>query len=208
MQKQSLNKNRLAKTFLMGMTLVLVTSCNSNGDSAHTTATTYVPPPQHQVLKIEFRDGQRSQAKYETGANVDVNKPLLLFNLPDGKLVSTDEEVVIDFSLANATLKGDGGDFRVRYIIDDGEMQWLDRWQQVVLTGWTPGEHTIRIELVGPDGWPFRNGDFNVVTRKLVVRRTGGALSYRPPQTSRQSYRISHTTSKLPPPVTWHLSCG
>jgi hypothetical protein len=91
-------------------------------------------------------------------------------------LVSTNDEVVIDFSLANATLKGDGGDYRVRYIIDDGEMQWLDRWQQVVLTGWTPGDHTIRIELIGPDGWPFRNGDFNVVTRKFGVRQPGGAL--------------------------------
>ena len=85
-------------------------------------------------------------------------------------------KVVIDFSLANATLKGDGGDFRVRYIIDDGEMQWLDRWQQVVLTGWTPGEHTIRLELIGPDGWPYRNGDFNVVTKTLGVRGPGSAL--------------------------------
>ena len=37
------------------------------------------------------------------------------------------------------------------------------------LTGWTPGKHTIRIELVGPDGWPYRNGDYNVVTRDLTV---------------------------------------
>src|SRR5678815_5385270 len=168
--------NRLSNTFLLFAGLVLMASCGSNKDSAHTTVTTYVLPPPHQVLKIEFRDGPRSPAKYETGANVDVNKPLLLFNLPDGKLVSTNDEVVIDFSLANATLKGDGGDYRVRYIIDDGEMQWLDRWQQVVLTGWTPGEHTIRLELIGPDGWPFRNGDFNVVTRKISVHRPGGAL--------------------------------
>jgi len=176
MQNQVPNINRLVKTFLLGATIVLLASCNSNRDSDHTTVTTYVPPPPLQVLKIEVRDGPRSLAKYETGANVDLNKPLLLFNLPDGKVVSTDEEVVIDFSLANATLKGDGGEYRVRYIIDDGEMQWLDHWQQLVLTGWTPGEHTIRLELIGPDGWPFRNGDFNVVTRKISVHRPGGAL--------------------------------
>ena len=176
MQKLGLEVNRLLRSFLLFATFVLLSSCNSNNDSSHTTATTFVPPPPHQVLKIEFRDGPKIPAKYQSGANVDVNKPLLLFNLPDGELVSTNDEVVIEFSLANATLKGDGGEYRVRYIVDDGGMQWLDRWQQVVLTGWTPGDHTIRIELIGPDGWPFRNGDFNVVTRKFGVRRPGGAL--------------------------------
>ena len=47
---------------------------------------------------------------------------------------------MIDFSLANAKLKGDGGDYRVRYIVDDEEMKWIDRWEQVVLTGWTAGQ--------------------------------------------------------------------
>jgi hypothetical protein len=68
-------------------------------------------------------------------------------------------------------LKGDGGDYRVRYIVDDGEMQWIDKWEQVVLTGWTPGSHTIRLELVGPDGWPYRNGKQNVVTRELTITK-------------------------------------
>ena len=54
---------------------------------------------------------------------VDPAKPLLIFNLPDGKTFREGEEVVIDFSLANAKLKGDGGDYRVRYIVDDEEMQ-------------------------------------------------------------------------------------
>ena len=77
--------------------------------------------------------------------------------------------MVIDFALANAKLKGDGGEFRVRYIVDDEEMRWIDKWEQVVLTGWTPGDHTIRLELVGPDGWPYRNGNQNVMTRELTV---------------------------------------
>jgi len=176
MQKPNLEIDRLLRSCLLFAALLLLASCNSNKDSAHTTATSYVPPPPQQNLMIEFRDGPRSTAKYEAGADVDVTKPLLLFNLPDGTVVSTNEEVVIDFSLANATLKGDGGDYRVRYIIDDGEMLWLDRWQQIVLTGWTPGEHTIRLELIGPDGWPFRNGNFNVVTKTLGVRQPDGTL--------------------------------
>jgi len=102
---------------------------------------------------------------------VDTAKPLLIFNLPDGKTFREGEAVAIDFSLANAKLKGDGGEYRVRYIVDDEEMQWIDRWEQVVLTGWLPGPHTIRLELVGPDGWPFRNGDFNVITRSLTITK-------------------------------------
>ena len=77
--------------------------------------------------------------------------------------------MVIDFSLANAKLKGDGGDYRVRYIVDDEEMQWIDAHEELALTGWTLGKHTIRIELIGPDGWPYHNGDYNVVTRELTV---------------------------------------
>ena len=176
MQKRGLKVNRLFRASLLLASLILMAACSGDKDSSHTTATTYVSPPPRQSLNTECRDGPRTPAKYETGAKVDVNKPLLIFNLQDGKSFSAEEEVVIDFSLANVTLKGDGGDYRIRYIIDDGEMQWLDRWQQVVLTGWTPGEHTIRLELIGPDGWPYRNGDFNVVTRTFGVRRPGGAL--------------------------------
>ena len=100
---------------------------------------------------------------------VDPAKPLLVFNLPNGQTIREGEPVVIDFSLANAKLKGDGGEYRVRYIVDDEEMQWIDAHEQLVLTGWTPGKHTIRIELIGPDEWPYRNGDYNVVTRELTV---------------------------------------
>jgi hypothetical protein len=48
-------------------------------------------------------------------------------------------------------------------------MKWIDRWEEIVLTGWIPGKHTIRLELVGPDGWPYRNGDYNIVTREITV---------------------------------------
>jgi hypothetical protein len=31
------------------------------------------------------------------------------------------------------------------------------------------GKHTVRLELIGPDGWPFRNGDANIITREISV---------------------------------------
>ena len=145
-------------------------ACSGNGDNAHTTATTYVPAPPRQVLHVEKRAAKQTPAKPDDPKlKVEAGKPLLVFNLPNGKTFREGESVVIDFSLANAKLKGDGGDYRVRYIVDDEEMKWIDTHEELVLTGWTPGKHTIRLELIGPDGWPYRNGDYNVVTRELTV---------------------------------------
>ena len=146
--------------------------CSNNNDNAHTTATTLVSPPPAQVLRAQSRPANQSPAKPDDpGLKVDPAKPLLILNLPNGKTFREGDAVVIDFSLANAKLKGDGGEYRVRYIVDDDDMKWIDQWEQVVLTGWIPGKHTIRLELVGPDGWPYRNGDYNVVTRELTVTK-------------------------------------
>ncbi len=155
---------------MLPVLLLVVASCSANNDNAHTTATTLVPAPAQQVLQIETRPAKQVPAKPDDPAlKVDPAKPLLIFNLPNGKTFREGEAVVIDFSLANAKLKGDGGEYRVRYIVDDEEMRWIDRWEDVVLSGWLPGKHTIRLELVGPDGWPYRNGDFNIITRELTV---------------------------------------
>lgn len=146
-------------------------ACSGNNDNRNTTATTVVQPPTRQVLRVETRP--TSQTPFDPELlkvrAADPSKPLLIFPLPNGKKFREGEEVVIDFALANAKLKGDGGEFRVRYIVDDEEMRWIDKWEQVVLTGWTPGNHTIRIELVGPDGWPYPNGNYNIMTRELTV---------------------------------------
>ena len=159
--------NRLPIIILIALVSV---ACSGNSDNAHTTATTFVPPPPRQVLRVETRGASQAPAQPDDPKlKVDATKPLLVFNLPNGKTFREGDGVTIDFSLANAKLKGDGGDYRVRYIVDDEEMQWIDAHEQLVLTGWTPGKHTIRIELVGPDGWPYRNGDYNVVTRELTV---------------------------------------
>jgi hypothetical protein len=154
------------------VTLIALVSfaCAGNSENAHTTATTFVPPPPRQILQVEKRAAKQVPAHpYDPKLKVDVKKPLLVFNLPNGQTFREGEAVTIDFSLANAKLKGDGGEYRVRYIVDDEEMQWIDAHEELVLTGWTPGKHTIRIELIGPDGWPYRNGDYNVVTRELTV---------------------------------------
>ena len=161
----------MSRTLLIITLIALVcVACSGNRETAHTTATTYVPPPPRQVLRVEKRPAKQVPAQPDDPKlKVDPTKPLLVFNLPNGKTFREGETVVIDFSLANAKLKGDGGEFRVRYIVDDEEMQWIDSHEELVLSGWTPGKHTIRIELIGPDGWPYRNGDYNIVSRELTV---------------------------------------
>ena len=142
---------------------LLGSACSGNNDNSHTTATTFVSPPPRQVLRVESRPAKPDDPKMR----VDPGKPLLIFQLPDGKTFREGEEVMIDFSLANAKLKADGGDFRVRYIVDDDDMRWIDRREQVALSGWLPGKHTIRLELIGPNGWP--HGDENIITREIMV---------------------------------------
>jgi hypothetical protein len=153
-------KNRLA---FIAILAVASFACSGNNENAHTTATTFVSPPPRHVLHAETRPAKQIAPK---PGEPNVEWKELRFNLPNGKTFREGEEVVIDFSLQNAKLKGDGGEYRVRYIVDDDDMKWIDTQEEIALTGWTPGNHTIRLELIGPDGWPYRN---NIVTREITV---------------------------------------
>jgi hypothetical protein len=115
--------------------------------------------------------GERPGAREKASGRLEVDpaKPLLTFALPNGMKLHSDTPLVIDFYLSNAKLKGDGGDYRVRYIIDDDDPQWIDKWGPVWLAGWIEGKHTVRLELIGPDGWPFSNGGCNIITREISV---------------------------------------
>src|SRR5689334_3582563 len=160
------------KVMLMAL-LLAPAGCATNNDNAHTTATTIVPPPVRQQLRVSTRPAENvtptlAATPDHPDPHLSPKNPTLVFNLPNGKTFKANDDVVIDFSLANAKLKGDGGDYRVRYIVDDEEMQWIDRAEQVVLSGWTSGKHTIRLELVGPDGWPLQD---QVTTRELTVTK-------------------------------------
>ncbi len=162
------NSKRL-HLFTALLILVVFSAC-ANNDNSHTTATTYVSPPPVQVLTVVRKAvAPPSITKQQLDPTADPTKPLLVFHLENGKKFRVGEEVPIEFSVQNAKLKGDGGEFRVRYITDDDEMKWLDTIESFWLTGWTPGKHTIRIELIGPDHWPYKNGNANIVTREITV---------------------------------------
>ncbi|MCM3903224.1 MAG: hypothetical protein ND866_16070 [Pyrinomonadaceae bacterium] len=102
--------------------------------------------------------------------DVDPTKPLLTYSRPKGEYKGAESDpIMIDFWLSNARLKGDGGEYRVRYIVDDDEPRYIDKWEPVWLSGWLAGKHTVRLELLGPDEFPVKNGDFNITTREITV---------------------------------------
>jgi hypothetical protein len=106
------------------------------------------------------------------GSDVDPTKPLLTYSRPKGEYKGADADpIMIDFWLSNANLKGDGGQYRVRYIVDDDEPRFIDKWEPIWLSGWLAGKHMVRLELLGPDEWPVKNGDFNITTREITVVR-------------------------------------
>jgi hypothetical protein len=107
-----------------------------------------------------------------TGGAVDAAKPLLTYSRPKGEYKAADSDpIMIDFWLENAKLKGDGGQYRVRYTIDGGEAKFIDKWAPTWLSGWTAGKHTIKLELVDEGGNLVDNGGYNSTTREITVTK-------------------------------------
>ena len=157
---------------LLWIIVLLSFGCSGNSENAHTTATTFVSPPPRQVLRAAPRATRQVAAKPDDPKlKVDIQKPLLIFNLPNEKTFREGEEVVIDFSLANARLKGDGGEYRVRYIVDDDDARFIEKWEPIWLSGWLSGKHTVRLELLDKDDRPVANGTFNTTAREITVAK-------------------------------------
>ena len=105
-----------------------------------------------------------------TAGDVDPAKPLLTYSRPKGEYKGADADpIMIDFWLTNAKLKGDGGEYRVRYIIDDDDPRYIDKWEPIWLSGWLSGKHSVRLELLGKDEMPVENGGYNTTTREINV---------------------------------------
>lgn len=108
--------------------------------------------------------------KDSRGGAVDNAKPLLTYSRPKGEYKGEDAAaVMIDFWLINGKLVGDGGEFRVRYSVDDGEPLFIDKWAPIWLTGWANGNHKVKVELVGKDGNVVDNGGYNSTTREIAI---------------------------------------
>ena len=129
-----------------------------------------INPPQAEATPKPTPEGKDMPASQ--GRQVDLKKPLLTYSRPKGEYKNADADtIMIDFWLSNAKLTGDGGEYRARLSVDGKEPQLLDKWQPVWFTGWTAGEHQVKLELVDKSGNVIANGDYNATTRKIMVVR-------------------------------------
>ena len=111
-----------------------------------------------------------------TAGAVDASKPLLTYSRPKGEYKGADADaIMIDFWLSNAKLTGDGGEYRVRYSIDNGEAKYIDKWQPIWVAGWTGGKHSVKVELVDKAGNVVDNGGYNSTTREITVVKDAAA---------------------------------
>ena len=135
------------------------TTTNSGQTMANNNSGAKPPTPR------EGKDVSPSQA-----GDVDRARPLLTYSRPKGEYKGADADpIMIDFWLSNAKLKGDGGEYRVRYIIDDDDARYIDKWEPIWLSGWISGKHTVRLELLDKDGKPVENGGYNTTSREISV---------------------------------------
>lgn len=105
-----------------------------------------------------------------TAGEVDAAKPLLTYSRPKGEYKDADADpIMIDFWLTGAKLRGDGGEYRIRYIVDDDEPRFIDKWEPIWLSGWLKGKHTVRLELLDKDSRPVENGGYNTTSREITV---------------------------------------
>lgn len=116
------------------------------------------------------REGK--EMKESHAGEIDAKKPLLTYSRPKGEYKGDDTNaVMIDFWLTGAKLQGDGGDYRVRYSVDNAEAQYIDKWSPIWLTGWSGGKHNVKLELVDKSGNVVDNGGYNATTREITITK-------------------------------------
>lgn len=110
--------------------------------------------------------------KESTAGAVDGKKPLLTYSRPKGEYKGADTEaVMLDFWLANAKLAGDGGEYKVRYTVDEDKPGTIDKWAPIWLAGLSAGTHKIKLELIDKDGNVVDNGGYNSTVREVTITK-------------------------------------
>src|SRR4051812_5643816 len=145
---------------------VMADNKNAAKGSANTTANSNTAANANTATPPEGKDFPAS-----TASDVDSKKPLLTYSRPKGDYSAVDAQngIMIDFWLTNAKLQGDGGEYRVRYSIDGGVAQYIDKWEPIWIKGWNSGKHTIKLELVDKSGGVVANGDYNSTQRDINI---------------------------------------
>ena len=101
--------------------------------------------------------------------NIDLKKPFLTYNEPQGEYDYGPQPLLLDFYLTNCDLSKDG--YKVRLTIDENNQRILTSWIPYYIYGLKKGAHKIRLELLDRQNDPVKmNKAFNDVTKALILR--------------------------------------
>ncbi|MEZ4776659.1 MAG: hypothetical protein R3D00_26020 [Bacteroidia bacterium] len=101
-----------------------------------------------------------------SGEKPDLSAPHMFYSRPKGVYKGEEiKNVLLDFFLANVTLSPDG--YKVRATIN-GETFMLTEWVPYVMSGLTPGEVTIKLELLDAAG-NLVPSPYNPVERTITL---------------------------------------
>ncbi len=98
--------------------------------------------------------------------NMDISKPYLTYNEPQGSFSDPKKPILLDFYINNCALSKDG--FKVRITLDGTNKRFLYDWVPYYIYGLDSGKHTIHLELINPQN-ELVPGIFNSVSRTFTI---------------------------------------
>ena len=108
-----------------------------------------------------------ANASTDSSQKNNLNGPLLTYSRPKGTYAAGENgKVLLDFYVSNATLAPD--QYKVKLWVDTTAMPDIVKWQPYYITGLTKGEHTVKLQLIAPDG-SMVPGTYNSPTGKITI---------------------------------------
>jgi hypothetical protein len=111
----------------------------------------------------KFHIGEKGASK------VNIQKPFLTYNEPSNQLyLEEGTPVLLDFFISNCELSHLG--YVVRLTVDRRATRNLTEWRPYYIYGLSEGQHTVRLELLDPNG-NLVPGPFNDVEQTITVNK-------------------------------------
>lgn len=104
--------------------------------------------------------------KDKKGKAPDLKRPYLTYNEPEG-VFSTEKPILLDFYISNTQLSQDG--YKVRLTLDGSDKRILTSWTPYYIYGLKKGDHTLKLELLDPEGRVIPSL-FNDTQRTITVK--------------------------------------
>ncbi len=125
----------------------------------------------HESMKSQHAFATRTfyvgTASTDSSQMNNLNGSLLTYSRPKGTYAAGENsKVLLDFFVSNATL--DSNKYKVKVWVDTTAMPDIVKWQPYYITGLAKGDHTVKLQLVAPDG-SVVPGTYNSPSGKLTI---------------------------------------